>query len=482
LLLTAAPDTMPLVPGDLTRVWRFSGRVVRGPASTLQQGDGSYLGPVIRLRRGQRVRIRFRNQLREPSIVHWHGLDVPEMADGHPRLAIDHGDEYVYDFEVTNRAGTYWYHPHPHMRTGAQVYHGLAGLLLVSDPEEDALGLPSGDGELLCVVQDRLFDGRNQLVYPDVGSMAGGMGRGLGGRGMGRGGGMAAMMSVMNGWIGDRVFVNGQLNPVRHVRRRTYRVRLMNGSNGRFYKFAWNDNTPMVLIGTDGGLLERPRRLRAITLGPAQRADVLLDLSRHAAGAEVRLVSEAFPAAAVGSVGMMAGTSPVPQGAPLNVMTLRIDQGNGPQFTAPDRLSTHHVDVVPDAPVRRVPLTFMRMTWLLDGRVFEMDDVASEETVAPGSTHIWQLHNEPNPMGMAMAHPIHLHGRHFRVLSRTGGGANALRDGINDDGWLDTVVVLPGETVRIQIAFSRHPGLYLYHCHVLEHEDMGMMRNFRIRG
>ena len=136
---------------------------------------GSYLGPVIRLRRGQKVRIRFRNNLGEPSIVHWHGLDVPESADGHPRLAVADGREYVYEFEVLNRAGTYWYHPHPHMRTGAQVYQGLAGLLIVSDDEEDALGLPSGRAELLCVLQDRRFDADNQFVY--AGAAAGRDGR-----------------------------------------------------------------------------------------------------------------------------------------------------------------------------------------------------------------------------------------------------------------------------------------------------------------
>jgi FtsP/CotA-like multicopper oxidase with cupredoxin domain len=113
--------------------------------------------------------------------------------------------------------------------------------------------------------------------------------------------------------------------------------------------------------------------------------------------------------------------------------------------------------------------------------VFELLDVADEETVSPGSTHVWELSNEAGTMGMTMAHPIHLHGAQYRVLSRTGGSARALRDGIVDEGWKDTVVVLPGETVRIQITFSQHPGLYLYHCHVLEHEDMGMMRNFRIR-
>jgi len=120
------------------------------------------------------------------------------------------------------------------------------------------------------------------------------------------------------------------------------------------------------------------------------------------------------------------------------------------------------------------------MNWLIDGRVFDMEDVAPAETVAPGSTHIWEFVNEINPMGMAMAHPIHVHGTQFRVLSRTGGAANALRQGINDAGWTDTVLVLPGETVRVQVTFSKHPGLYLYHCHILEHEDMGMMRNLRI--
>ncbi len=482
VVLTAAPGEVGLLPGAPTRVWRFTGKLIRGSASTLQTLDGSYLGPVIRLRRGQRVRVRFRNQLGEPSIVHWHGLDVPERADGHPRFAVNQGAEYVYDFEVTNRAGTYWYHPHPHMRTAAQVYHGLAGLLLVSDPEEDALGLPSGAGELLLVLQDRRFDGNNQLVYAGA-APRGGM-RGRMGRGMGMGGGMAQMMETMNGWVGDRMLVSGRVQPTLDVDRRTYRVRLLNGSNARFYKLAWSDGSPMIVIGGDGGLLERARTQRAVTLAPGQRADVVLDLSAHARGSDVGLQSLAFPSADVGQVGMMmmGQTSPVLQGAPLTLMRLRVSGVQGPRFHVPDRLSSHDFREVASAPVRRVPLTFMQMNWTLDGRVFDMKDVAAAETVAAGSTHIWELVNQPNPMGMAMAHPIHLHGPQFRVLSRSGGSTNALREGITDAGWTDTVVVLPGETVRAQVTFSKHPGLYLYHCHILEHEDMGMMRNFRIRG
>ncbi len=120
LVFSAAPAETQVLAGARTRVWRYTGSVVKGPASALQVLPDSFLGPVIRVRRGQRVRIRFRNDLPEPSIVHWHGLDVPEAADGHPRLAIDRGAEYVYEFEVINRAGTYWYHPHPHGKPGVR--------------------------------------------------------------------------------------------------------------------------------------------------------------------------------------------------------------------------------------------------------------------------------------------------------------------------------------------------------------------------
>jgi FtsP/CotA-like multicopper oxidase with cupredoxin domain len=285
---------------------------------------------------------------------------------------------------------------------------------------------------------------------------------------------------MMNGWLGDRMLASGRLQPTIDVGRRTCRVRLLNGSNARIYKLAWSDGSPMVVIGGDGGLLDRPRTQAALTLAPGQRADLLLDLSARARGAEIRLVSLAFPAAHVGRVGMGGETSPVPQGAPLTIMTLRASGARGPRVRLPERLGADTFTGAASAPVRRVPLTFMRMEWLIDGRVFEMAGVAASETVAPGSTHVWELANEPNPMGMAMAHPIHLHGPQFRVLSRAGGTANALREGISDAGWTDTVLVLPGETVRMQVTFSKHPGLYLYHCHNLEHEDMGMMRNFRI--
>ena len=277
LVLTAAPNDVSVLPGEPTRVWRYSGQLLKGPADTLEILPDSYLGPVIRLRRGQKVRVRFANHLDEDSIVHWHGLDVPESADGHPRLAIPQGKEYVYEFEVTNRAGTYWYHPHPHMRTGAQVYQGLAGLLLIRDDEEEALALPAGGAELLCVLQDREFDARNQLVF--------------------HGGGMMAMM---NGFLGDRVLVNGRPQPTTEVDAAWHRVRVLNGSNARIYKLAWSRGVQMAVIGGDGGLFEKPLQQQALTLAPGQRADLLLDLTGFTEGMEVHLESLAFAEADAG--------------------------------------------------------------------------------------------------------------------------------------------------------------------------------------
>ena len=159
--LVAQPDEVRLLPGQATAVWRYAGRLLKGPAGTLQPISESYAGPILRFRTGQKVRIRYLNRIPQPSIVHWHGLLVPERMDGHPREVVSTGGEYLYEFEVRNRAGTYWFHPHPHGHTGNQVYSGLAGLFLISDDEERAARLPDGERDLSIVLADRTFDSAN---------------------------------------------------------------------------------------------------------------------------------------------------------------------------------------------------------------------------------------------------------------------------------------------------------------------------------
>ena len=206
-------------------MWRYAGRVLKGPAGALQTIAGSYAGPIIRLNTGQKVRIRFKNQIPQPSIVHWHGLIVPEQMDGHPRDVIPSGAEYVYEFEVRNRAGTYWFHPHPHGLTGTQVYGGLAGLFLVSDDEERAARLPEGERDIAIVLADRTFDAANQLVYEDA---------------MG-----AGMMGGMVGFFGEHILANGRPSLTFPGAAGAYRLRLLNGSNSRIYRIARSDHKPL---------------------------------------------------------------------------------------------------------------------------------------------------------------------------------------------------------------------------------------------
>ncbi|GEM_PF-3062284 len=295
----AAQDA--ILPGATTTVWRYQATLVTGPADTLQPLPDSYLGPILNLRTGQNVRVTFTNRLpgSEESIVHWHGLHVPEAADGHPQYVIAPGESYVYEFTVQDRPGTYWYHPHPHGRTGPQAYYGLAGLILVSDPSRAAgQGLPTGQYDLPLVIQDRRFDAQNQLVYsPDTA-----------------------------GFLGDRILVNGRPNVTRTVERTSYRLRLLNGSNARIYKLAWSDNTPLTVIATDGGLLDQPVQRDYVTLGPAERVELLVDFSQWPADSTVTLRSLAFSVTG-------GGNSSLPNGAAFPVMDFQISASTGPTPT-----------------------------------------------------------------------------------------------------------------------------------------------------
>ncbi len=235
IALKATPTEVPIFPGSQTAVWSYRAQLIKGDAGSLSHLESSYLGPIIRARTGQKVRIRFTNYVADETIVHWHGLHVPADMDGHPRLVIPTGQTYVYEFEIRNRAGTYWYHPHPHGITGPQVYGGLAGLFLISDEEEQAAALPEGEYDIPLVIQDRTFDSRNQLVY-------------LSGHHMER----------MTGFLGERILVNGISDFNLNVARTAYRLRLLNGSNSRIYKLAWDNGSLLTVIGTDGVQLGVP--------------------------------------------------------------------------------------------------------------------------------------------------------------------------------------------------------------------------------
>ena len=251
-------------------MWRYVGNLIKGPPNALTALPDAYLGPLLRFTKGQKVRIRLRNELPEETITHWHGLHVPMLMDGHPTAAIDPGETYVYEFEIRNRAGMYFYHPHTHEKTATQVYRGLAGAIIIEDEEERALGLPSGEFEIPLVIQDRSFDDDNQLAYG------------------------GDMHTSMFGFYGDRVLVNGRSDFTLDVASRAYRLRILNGSNARIYKLCWDDRTPLTVIGVDGGLLEKAETRPYVMLAPAERVDLLVDFSGRPQGAKLTMLSGEF--------------------------------------------------------------------------------------------------------------------------------------------------------------------------------------------
>ena len=372
LALRAVRAEVPILSGTPTRVWQYQGEVLKGSPEALRSLPNTYLGPTFHLKTGQNVRVHFTNELPEPSIVHWHGLHVPQETDGHPRFAIGSGGIYVYDFQVANRAGTYWYHPHPHGRTGPQAYYGMAGLFFVTDTEEQALNLPAGEFDVPLVIQDRTFDRDNQLIY------------------MGNG-----MMTQMMGFLGERILVNGQPDFTLPVATRPYRMRLLNGSNSRIYKLAWEDGTPLTVIGTDGGLLGKPLQKKYITLAPSERAEIWVDFSQHPIGSEIRLVSLPF----VGNDGGMMGGASLPQGAPFTVMTVEVAEKASSSTRLPEKLSSISRYMAADAVNASSPRTFtLAMTmgggWTINGRTFEMTEVADDEIVKLDTLEMWEFINQ----------------------------------------------------------------------------------------
>jgi FtsP/CotA-like multicopper oxidase with cupredoxin domain len=512
-----------ILPGRQTMVQQYAALLIKGPKETITDIAGSYLGPIIRLQKGQKVRVNLHNKLDEPTVTHWHGMHVPALMDGHSMYVIDPGETLVYEFEVLNRAGMNIYHPHPHEATGKQVYLGLAGALFVHDEEEAKLELPSGEYELPVIIQDRLFDEQNQLIYART------------------------MHDRMFGFYGDRILVNGFPDFKVDVASRVYRLRILNGSTARVYKLGWDDGTPMTVLGVDGGLLEKPETKPYVMLAPGERLDVWADFSGRNEGSQLVLRSLAFsgvlPKMATRMAAMM-HVNILPVGSDYPIFTARVTRkvSDSPS-SLPAKLSTinwHPLSATanPDKPVP-IAISERPMAMLLNGRSYAFNDIQDYERIKLNTIQLMEIFHahdggghgkESAPatgehggegqggmrgmdhgmgyqggrmgmmgmgrmgggggmggmgMMMSMAHPIHLHGQQFQIVSRKISAESeadyaTVRDGFIVSGLKDTVLVMPGERVRLIKPFQDFKGLFMYHCHNLEHEDMGMMRDFLV--
>ena len=438
-----------------------------------EQAGKAYQNPILRIESGARFSASLDNALAEPTIIHWHGLHTPAAMDGHPADTIAPGKRFEYDFTVRNRGGTYWYHTHAHELTAKQAYNGLASFFLVDDADQrrlaQALELTLGVTDLPLVIQDKQFDAQGALQYrPNA-------------------------HESMMGWLGDIVLANLTPNAMHSIGPRAYRLRLLNGSNARIYRLAFVKGStalPFTVVGTDGGLIERPETVSEAFLAPGERLDVLFDASQAQPGDEVFLSSLAFDAMEnEGMGGGMSGmggmtSSRLPLGAAFKVLKLVVVASERKAPALPATLSQVKPIRSEGAVERKIALSMDHMRFLINGRSFRMDEIAFD--VKRGAVEIWSISNP----AIGMPHPMHLHGFSFQVLERLNSPpqwAATARFGkgraVTDLGWKDTVLVWPGETVRIAIDFAHDFAghqTYLFHCHNLEHEDAGMMINFRV--
>ena len=470
--LVCKPIEISILKGAPTKVLHYQATLIKGPKDTVVDIPHSYLGSMIRLQKGQKVRINFHNALSQSSVVHWHGLHVPQMMDGHPQYAIESAETLVYEFEVMNRANMNMYHPHPHGATAKQVYLGLAGAVIVNDDEEAALDLPAGEYEIPLVIQDKQFDSDNQLVY------------------------LPNRHQRMTGVTGDTILVNGQANFHLDVESRAYRLRVMNGSTSRIYKLAWDDGMPMTIIGVDGGLLEQPEVKPYVMLAPGERLDVWADFSTRNEGSQLTLKSLAF-SGVMPKMAMGMNRSSLAVGSEYPICTIKVTRKVSESHKLPTKLAKIHRYGIHETanPNNPLPISISEspMSMLLNGRAYEFNHPLPSERVKMGSIQLLEIFHAQSNMGMSggmggmnmtMPHPIHLHGQQFEIMSRSISGDtsdyDSVREGFIDSGLKDTVLVMPMERIKVIKPFQDFKGLYLYHCHNLEHEDMGMMREFLV--
>nr|WP_295741037.1 multicopper oxidase CueO [uncultured Acidocella sp.] len=486
-------------------------RFLPGQSTATYGYGGAFLGPALRLRRGQAVTIDFTNHLPEPTTVHWHGLIIPGEVDGGPHRTVAPGGRWQPALSIDQPAATLWFHPHFYPTTAKQVIKGLAGLLIVDDDDTDRLKLPSrwGADDIPLIIQDRRF--RRDAQFFD----------------------RMNLTAVTNGYVGDVALVNGAQYPEARTARGWVRLRLLDGSNARSYLLKASDDRSLFVIGSDGGLLESPVEMKQIMMYAGERFEVMVDCR---SGTPFDLV--ALP------VGEPIMQLP-PFDGPVPLVTIRPDGGDGPG-TLPASLV--QLPPIPTAlpPVSQElvmnmfrdkegmmalmkaglgmgagsgmvmgsgmsmnsgmavgsgmsmssgmggkidPAVIARVTRLIEdqpelsrpaqlsangvnGKSFALNEPGF--TAKRGQNLRWRISEGDDPM----PHPVHVHGCQFRILSQSGQKPEAYRA-----GWKDIAPISGGGVSEILVSFPHPAGQdtpYMAHCHILEHEDSGMMAQFTV--
>ena len=414
--------------------------------------NGQVPAPRLEANPGDKVRIKFTNNLSNPTNLHQHGLHIPPTGNAdNVFLNIKPGETFNYEFTIPKNhpAGTFWYHPHRHGLVAEQLFGGLAGLFVVRGDLDEISEIKAAKEEFL-VLQDFALDSEGKMIDSE------------------------ASMSLMSGREGDLIAVNGKTNPSFSIPENgLLRWRIVNASPSRFYKLSL-ENHPFYLIATDGNTLAEPVETNELLLTPGQRAEVLIKGDKQPG--EYRLLNLPYNRGGMGMMGgggmmggrgMMGGNNNDDTSAVL--ATVNYDSAIE---TIPLPTKLLPVPTLPEPQqVRRFKLNHgMRpsvgMAFLINGKSYENQRIDTQ--VKLNTVEDWEIVNTGT-----MDHPFHLHVNHFQVISRNG-KPEPYR------AWRDTVLVPKGETVRIRIPFRNYAGKTVYHCHILDHEDLGMMANLEI--
>lgn len=431
-------DSIQLKPGNITYTYGINA--------------SKYLGPTLVLQNGDSISIQVTNHIGDTTTMHWHGLHVAPKNDGGPYSMIMDGMTWNPQFTVRNNAATYWYHPHMMAKTAAQAIKGDAGLIIVRDSAEATLNLPRhyGVDDIPLVIQSVELDSTNQFMP--------------------------------RGMVDSIELVNGTDSTYTNLPAQVIRMRLLNGSGERTFNFGFTANKSFFVIGNDNGLLPAPVATTRIRLSPGERAEILIDLGSMN-GQTLHLMSYGSEL----PMGVQGGpTMPMPPGSPLMNSPL-----NGTDF------NVLKINVVPHttSPVTEIPATLIPATVLsesmatrhrnilmsadsitvMDGpfyfnnEMFSMDRI--DYRIPLNSTEIWTLKDST-----MVAHPFHLHDVWFYILDRNGVAPDP-----TEQGRKDVLLIQPNETVRFIARFDDFADTttpYMYHCHILMHEDDGMMGQF----
>lgn len=412
--ITAEPTRLSLLPDAESDMWAY---------------NGSVPGPTLEMKEGDHVIVHFRNGLPEETTVHWHGLHLPFVSDGSPFHPIAPGESYTYRFTVpSGTAGTYLYHPHPNHRTAWQMGMGLYGAVIIRDPQDPLAHLP----ERLLILSDNRFGPDGSPDFPDPESEQG-------------------RLDAENGREGDVLLVGDQVLPTVPIRSgEVQRWRIINASGARVYHLSLPGHT-FLHVGSDGGLFEHPVEVEEITLANTERAELLV---RGTGEPGSRAVLQALPYDRY-----MPQHRPDDWDRTRELLTLQYtDEPAVAAAPLPETLRPIPALDPADATATRV----IRMSQgRLNGKTMDMQRI--DESARLGATEIWEVRNM-----VGMDHPFHLHGFSFQVIDRNG-VPEPFRS------WKDTVNVPKRESVRFLVRYDDHPGKWMYHCHILEHEDEGMM-------